>query len=117
MSKIERKKYVDMTQVVKAASGYTVDEVAYAVQAQAVSNAPSVTGYLRGSISVKSVSEKEAEVYSNVEYAIYQEFGTRNMQAAMGGKGYMRPAVDNIRKRLAKYWRAAFKEAYASNKR
>ncbi|HMA77564.1 MAG TPA: HK97-gp10 family putative phage morphogenesis protein [Candidatus Paceibacterota bacterium] len=113
---VVRKQYVDMAKVARDAGEYTVQEVAFAVQGQAVALAPKDTSNLASSIDVKRNSDVESEVYTNVEYAIYQEFGTRNMEAA-NGKGYMRPAVDEIKSRLAKIWRQTFRRAYASNKR
>lgn len=58
--------------------------------------APVDTGNLKGSIDKKvAVDEEAVYVGTNVEYAIYQEFGTSNMDAANGGKGYLRPAVQD----------------------
>lgn len=58
--------------------------------------APKDTGTLRRSIDKKvAVSEEAVYVGTNVEYAPYQEFGTSRMNAANGGQGYLRPAVNS----------------------
>jgi len=110
---VVRKQYVDMSKVARDAGEYTVQEVAFAVQGQAVALAPKDTSNLASSIDVKRNSNVESEVYTNVEYGVYQEFGTRFMKA----QPYMRPSVDKIKSRLAKIWRQTFRRAYASNKR
>ena len=58
--------------------------------------APVDTGNLKRSLD-KEVRMNEEAVYvgTNVEYATYQEFGTSRMNAANGGKGYLRPAVNS----------------------
>lgn len=56
--------------------------------------APVDTGNLRNSIS-HSHSEDTVYVGTNVEYAPYQEFGTSKMKATNGGKGYLRPSVQD----------------------
>lgn len=89
------------------------------VEAQAAELVPVDTGRLKGSISHISHINKsnktdgikgtaasgEAYVGSNVEYAPYQEYGTR----FMSGKAYMRPAIDatkgDIKRVIAKYWK------------
>ena len=57
--------------------------------------APVDTSTLKNSIEPsKTVENNEITVGTNVEYAIYQELGTSKMSAANGGKGYMRPALN-----------------------
>ena len=68
------------------------------IKSSAKANAPVRTGRLRDSISSKvDKLRQEAVIGPNVEYDIYQEFGTKYMKA----QPYMRPAlednVDNIR--------------------
>ena len=53
--------------------------------------APVDTGRLRNSITHKVVDEDSVAVGTNVEYAIYQEFGTSKMKA----QPYLKPAVMN----------------------
>lgn len=58
--------------------------------------APVDTGNLRRSIEKKvALAEEAVYVGTNVEYAIYQEYGTSKMSAANGGRGYLRPAVQD----------------------
>lgn len=60
---------------------------------------PVDTGNLKNSIN-HQVQNSEEAVYvgTNVEYAPYQELGTRRMKAANGGKGFLRPAIqDHVR--------------------
>ena len=56
-------------------------------------------GTLRNSIT-HTTDDDSAYVGTDVEYAPYQELGTSRMQAANGGEGYIRPA---IQKNLSKY--------------
>lgn len=49
-------------------------------------------GTLRRSIG-HGHDDSSAWIGTNVEYAIFQELGTRYMRAANKGKGYLRPAV------------------------
>lgn len=68
------------------------------VKASAKDEAPVLTGILRGSISSRlDKLRNEMIIGPNVEYGVYQEFGTKYMKA----QPYMRPAlednVENIR--------------------
>lgn len=56
--------------------------------------APVYTGNLKNSISHSQI-KSTMYVGTNVEYAPYQEFGTSKMKATNGGKGYLRPAVQD----------------------
>lgn len=70
------------------------------VENDAAGLAPVDTGNLRNSIThdVDETSHIVA-IGTNVEYAPYQELGTRRMEAANEGRGFLRPAVeDNIGK-------------------
>lgn len=51
--------------------------------------------------------EKTVHVGTNVEYAPYQELGTRLMSATNGGKGYLRPAIQD---HLSEYSNIMIKE-------
>lgn len=77
----------------------SVAEIAIAIEGQAKLNAPVDTGILRASIT-RNIEGLNASVGSNVEYAIYQEEGTRRMEAANSGKGFLKPAVERIRQKL-----------------
>lgn len=72
------------------------------VGAQCAKNAKSLapvdTGTLRNSIDHQMDGDDTVVVGTNVEYAVYQEFGTsRQPVAANGGKGYMRPAANDYK--------------------
>ena len=57
-----------------------------------------VGGNLRSSITHRVVSDEEARVGTNVDYAEYVERGTKNMAA----QPYLRPALDNNKARIEK---------------
>ena len=68
-------------------------QTALAAQADARDNAPVDTGNLKQSISTEHERSTEAAtstVYTNVEYALYQEMGTVKMAA----HPYMMPALN-----------------------
>jgi HK97 gp10 family phage protein len=58
------------------------------VKAQAVKNAPMVTGYLRSTIYAK-VKEWVVDVGADAAYALFVELGTKYMQA----QPYLYPAI------------------------
>ncbi len=58
------------------------------VKAQAVKNAPMVTGYLRITIYAK-IREWVAEIGADATYALFVELGTKYMQA----QPYLYPAI------------------------
>jgi HK97 gp10 family phage protein len=58
------------------------------VKAQAVKNAPMVTGYLRSTICAK-IREWVAEIGADAAYALFVELGTKYMQA----QPYLYPAI------------------------
>jgi HK97 gp10 family phage protein len=68
------------------------------VDAAAKKLSPVDLGLLSGSIShrvVKSIGQTIGQIGTNVEYAPYQELGTSKMEAANGGRGFLRPALDD----------------------
>ena len=73
-----------------------------ALQGYAASLAPVDTGNLRSSITVGPVQSDYIDIYTDVEYAIYQEFGAsrRGTLATRVSKPFMRPALDNNHARL-----------------
>lgn len=89
----------DNTLLAKLATKKAIEKALTRVGDEAVTYAsglaPVDTGRLRGSIEKRVSMEGEHAVYvgTNVEYAIYQEFGTSKMSAANGGRGYLRPAI------------------------
>lgn len=65
-------------------------------QASAPGDAPAVnTGRLRQSITALRISPLHWRVGTNVDYALYLEFGTRRMAA----RPFLRPAADKERER------------------
>jgi HK97 gp10 family phage protein len=66
---------------------FLVSWAAY-VKAQAVKNAPVVTGYLRSTIYAR-VKEWVAEIGADAAYALFVELGTRYMRA----QPYLYPAI------------------------
>lgn len=63
------------------------------IQNSAKFKAPYRTGTLRRSIHTEMRSNTQAVVGTDVEYAVYQEFGTSKMKA----HPYLRPALDENR--------------------
>lgn len=115
-------------------------EMAVRVHANAVPNAPTDTGALRNSLMWRTPEdeggyneqgganaekkidtrpgENEAVVGTNLDYGVYQEFGTRRMAA----QPYLRPAGDAVRGSTAaeigkKWGREAMKEEFAKRRR
>lgn len=76
---------------------------AMVVQGQAVLLCPVDTGRLRQSINYR-VSNTEAAIGTNVEYAPYVEFGTKRMKA----QPFLRPALDDVKDEV----RDIFKKEY-----
>lgn len=66
---------------------------AVTVQGTAQALAPVDTGRLRASISTRDTGPLNFEVYTNIEYAPYQEYGTRYQ----AGKAFMRPSYERHR--------------------
>lgn len=73
--------------------GAIVIGTALAVEGEAKNAAPVLTGNLRRSIHVTPVDTSHALVGTDVEYAPYQEYGTRHMAA----QPYLTPAVEHAR--------------------
>ncbi len=97
--KVTRKKLHDPIKGLKKGSSDGLDAVLIALQAQVKSLAPVDTGLLRLSIREERKGLK-GKVFSNVEYAAAQEYGTSKMDAANNDSGFFRPAVDIIRNKI-----------------
>ena len=78
------------------AIGRALEEVGLVAEGYAKKLAPVDTGRLRNSIT-HSIDPDDLMAYigTNVEYAKHQELGTSKMQAANGGRGYLRPAAND----------------------
>ena len=74
-----------------------IEKAALTLEKNAKQNCPVDTGKLRASITTE-VGNLEAEVGTNVEYALYVEFGTSKQSA----QPFMRPALDKAITQLNK---------------
>jgi HK97 gp10 family phage protein len=81
------------SQIAKAFSEL-VRKTALAIEAGAKQLAPVDTGFLRNSLTTEINEPLKATVGTNVEYAKYQEFGTRFQK----GKAFLTPAFDEEKK-------------------
>ena len=71
-----------------------LEKIGLTAESYAKKAAPVDTGRLRNSIThVVDNGDKSVAIGTNVEYAPYQELGTRSHSAANGGKGFLRPAA------------------------
>ena len=95
------------TAVLRALEAVGID-----IEKIAKDNAPYDTGRLEGSIT-HAVSDGEKAVYigTNVSYAGYQELGVHSTgyPGANGGRGYLRPAVNDNKQRIHDIFYAALK--------
>ena len=71
---------------------------AFGIEAKAKALAPVDTGLLRNSVQTKIDGPLKATVGTNIEYAPYQEFGTRHQR----GKPFLTPAADEQKKEFEK---------------
>lgn len=113
--RVERKTHIDVTKYVATLGELTIDEVAAAIDGKAVVLAPVAPingGNLRNSMYRKKTA-RGYEVGNTADYAVYQEFGTRYMSA----QPFLIPALDEVRKQLARIARNQSGDAYARNKR
>jgi HK97 gp10 family phage protein len=78
------------------------------VKAQAVKNAPMVTGYLRSTIYAK-VKEWVVDVGADAAYALFVELGTKYMQA----QPYLYPAIQQYLPELEAVIVSAIEQAKA----
>lgn len=68
-----------------------IRKTAFSIEARAKQLAPVDTGLLRNSLQTKVDGPLKATVGTSVEYAQYQEFGTRFQK----GKSFLTPAADS----------------------
>ena len=89
-----------------------LEAVGIDVEKIAKANAPYDTGRLEGSIT-HAIDNGEKAVYigTNVSYAGYQELGVHSTgyAGANGGRGYLRPAVNDNKQRIHDIFYAALK--------
>ena len=82
------------------------------VEGDAKLRAPVDLGTLRASIQT-TVGNESVSVGTNVEYAPYQEYGTRKMRA----QPFLRPALDNNRKKIVQLYREIFRRVFRGRQR
>ena len=85
--------------VTRAAAALGVQKSGLLVEGTAKNLSPVDTGALRGSINTTSKSLSsgaQATVRTNIEYAMYQEFGTTRQQA----QPFMRPALQKNKNKV-----------------
>lgn len=82
----------------KKALSQLVRKTAFSIEARAKALAPVDTGALRNSIQTEIKGPLQATVGTNLEYAAYQEFGTRYQK----GHPFMTPAFDAEMKEFGK---------------
>jgi HK97 gp10 family phage protein len=75
-----------------------VQETIFAIETQAKIRCPVDTGALRASIQSDMTGETSGEVATNIEYSVYQEYGTSRMAATP----YMTPAAEGERRHFMK---------------
>ena len=80
--------------------GQIVRKAALDIESNAKSFSPVDTGNLKNSIAMKTTSPLTAQVGTNVEYAIHQEYGTVHQS----GKAFLRPAVERVRQPFIDAW-------------
>ena len=71
---------------------------AFGIEAKAKALAPVDTGLLRNSIQTNIEGPLKATVGTSIEYAAYQEFGTRHQK----GTPFLTPAADEQKKEFEK---------------
>lgn len=77
------------------------------VEGDAKRRVPVMTGELRTSINTQ-VGSDQVIVGTNVNYATHVEYGTVKAKA----QPFLRPALDNNRKKLVKLWKDIFRRVY-----
>lgn len=73
-------------------------KTAFGIEAKAKTLAPVDTGLLRNSVQTRIDGPTKASVGTSVEYAEYQEFGTRHQK----GKPFLTPAADEAKQEFEK---------------
>jgi HK97 gp10 family phage protein len=82
-----------MSAMARVGLGVAVHKAVFDVEAQAKTRAPVDTGALRASIHGEMTGDTEGQVTTGVDYAVFQEYGTRHMPA----HPFMTPAAEAVR--------------------
>lgn len=86
----------EVARALSAAFDKALEDIGLKAERYARNLSPRDTGRLQNSITHAVVSgEKAVYIGTNVEYAPYQELGTSRMDAANGGRGFLRPAAQD----------------------
>ena len=91
-----RERERDYPGIIEKVADRFLEEAGVIVEGAAKRLAPKDTGNLAGSINRRRENKLAEAVGTNVEYAEYQEYGTRFMKA----HPYLRPAIDENRRNL-----------------
>ena len=105
--KLVRKRHKSYPEIFRAINKNFLPKAGVTVQAEAIRRAPVDQGRLKGSIKFK-VKGDEVQIGTNVEYAVYQEYGTYKMAA----HPFLRPALDQSRKFLVALWADTYKKVF-----
>lgn len=101
----------DHPEIVERATKVFLEEAATVVKGQAKRLVPVDTGNLKGSITSR-VEGWEAIVGTNVEYAEYVEYGTRNKLE----QSFLRAAIDITRKSLVRRYLIRLQEEWKNRR-
>jgi len=101
---VERRGGIDPSFLSRAKQRW-LEAATSAVHGRAVSNAPVRSGYLKGSID-KRVLTDQGTVFTPVHYAPHVEYGTIHMAA----QPFLRPALDTSRGDLMRLWQRYLRE-------
>ena len=94
-AKVTRSKKAEYQRKMSRIQELFLEEAGALVAGEAKTRTPVNTGRLRNSIEYR-VTEDDAIIGTNVEYAPYVEYGTSRMRA----QPYLRPALDENRRRI-----------------
>ena len=97
---VKRKVYYDAKAGTLAGSVDGLEDSLNLLEGKAKDFAPVRRGILRGGI-FQRLKRFSGAVISPVLYSLFQERGTRYMEAANRGRGYMKPAADFLKARVA----------------
>lgn len=106
--RVIRDDFAILARALPALVGQIIGKVAFDIEADAKTRAPVDTSNLKNSITTEQDDTDETRwyVYTNVEYAPYQELGTRHMPA----HPYLLPAAEAARAPLVDALRALERE-------
>ena len=106
-AQFSRRQRIRYQQALDSAVDRFLPDAALFVEGEAKIRTPVDTGTLRNSIT-HDVRDNVAIVGTNTKYAPHVEYGTRHMRA----QPYLRPALDENRKRLRRMFAQIFREVF-----